>query len=165
MLLPLSTTNELVLQLACTYCDGETVQHLLAARGWLTSNGFKCLLGATRADNAEVLQLLLSAATATTATAIAASDSGSSGSQYTSGATVTLKCSFRRLTEQFATVQRKHSQLQQQQISSRTRIAAVHAAARWHELGVNSSSSSNSSSDFVQIQLAHAVTQQLGAEL
>jgi hypothetical protein len=73
--------NESALQLACTYCDEERVQHLLAARGWLTSNGFKCLLGAsTRNDNAEVLQLLLKVATATTATDTTASDSGSSES-------------------------------------------------------------------------------------
>jgi hypothetical protein len=52
---------------------------LLGAGGWLTSNGFKCLLGATRAGNAEVLEMLLPAATAIAA-AIAASDSGSSDS-------------------------------------------------------------------------------------
>eukprot|EP00953_Heterococcus_sp_UTEX-ZZ885_P018630 10406-Heterococcus_DN1.PRE.1 len=84
------------------------------------------------------------------------------------GATVKPKCSFRRLTEQFAIVQQKHSQQQQQQISSRARVAD---AASWHELGGNSSSSNCSSScsrsiaDFVQIQLVHTVTQQRGAKL
>jgi hypothetical protein len=59
---------------------------MLDAGGWLTSNGFKCLLGTTRAGNAEVLEILLSAATtATTAAfattaAIATAVSGSSGS-------------------------------------------------------------------------------------
>jgi hypothetical protein len=55
------------------------------------------------------------------------------------GAAVKPKCSFRRLTEQFAIVQQKHSQRQQQQINSRARVAAVHAAASWHELDGNSS--------------------------
>jgi hypothetical protein len=45
----------------------------------LTSNGFKCLLGATRAGNAEVLELLLTAAAATAAGSTV-SDSGSSDS-------------------------------------------------------------------------------------
>jgi hypothetical protein len=81
------------------------------------------------------------------------------------GATVKPKCVFRKLTEQFAIVQQKHSQLQQQQISSRARVAAVHAAASWHKPGRNSSSTLSSSSDFVQIQLAHAVTQQREAKL
>jgi hypothetical protein len=85
------------------------------------------------------------------------------------GATVKPKCVFRKLTEQFAIVQQKHSQLQQQQISSRARVAAVHVAASWHELGGNSSSTFNSSSrsivDFMQIQLVHAVTQQREAKL
>jgi hypothetical protein len=80
------------------------------------------------------------------------------------GATVKPKCVFRKLTEQFAIVQQKHSQRQQQQINSRARVAAVHVAASWCKLGDNSSSSS-SIADFVQIQLVHAVTQQRGAKL
>jgi hypothetical protein len=75
----INAANESALQLACTYCDLEKVQLLLHAGGWLTSNGFKCQAGATRAGNAEVLELLLCAATATAA-ATTASDSGSSGS-------------------------------------------------------------------------------------
>jgi hypothetical protein len=84
------------------------------------------------------------------------------------GATVKPKYCVRRLTEQFASVQQKHSQLQQHHISSRARVTAVHAAASWHELGGNSTSSSSSShsiADFLQIQLVHAVTQQRGAKL
>jgi ankyrin repeat protein len=73
----LNAANEPALQLTCTYCDVETVQLLLDAGGWLTSNGFKGPLAATRAGNAEVLELLLSATTA-------ASDSGSSDSSDSS---------------------------------------------------------------------------------
>jgi hypothetical protein len=84
------------------------------------------------------------------------------------GATIKPKYCVRRLTEQFAIVQQKHSQLQQHHISSRARLPAVCAAASWHELGGNSTSSSSSSShsiaDFVQAQLVHAVTQR-GAKL
>eukprot|EP00953_Heterococcus_sp_UTEX-ZZ885_P005783 3582-Heterococcus_DN1.PRE.2 len=227
----INAANESPLQLICNNCDVQSVQLLLDAGGWLTCNGFKCPLGATRAGNAEVLELLLSAATATAATT--ASNSGSSGSSDSSsvqmcciqattatsgltllhvaaavrslscaklpvrhgvhatalppdleatelepvdfdkfalmllscGATVKPKCCFCRPTEQFAVVQQKHSQRQQQQISSRARVAAVHAAASWYELGDNSSSSSSSIADFVQIQLVHTVTGQRGAKL
>jgi hypothetical protein len=41
----------------------------------------------------------------------------------------------------------------------------VYAAASWHELGDNSSSSSSRIADFVQIQLVHTVTEQRGAKL
>eukprot|EP00953_Heterococcus_sp_UTEX-ZZ885_P010503 6139-Heterococcus_DN1.PRE.1 len=75
----INAANKSALQLICNNCDVQSVQLLLDAGGWLTCNSFKCPLGATRAGNAEVLELLLSAATATAA-ATTASDSGSSDS-------------------------------------------------------------------------------------
>jgi hypothetical protein len=77
------------------------------------------------------------------------------------GATITHTAMKGNEYSKFARALQQHSERQQQQVRSRARVAAVHAAACWQE----SDSCSSGGSSVVQVRLVHAVTQQRGAKL